>query len=818
MEIIKKLLAEKNRKALILLSVLLFLIGAFFTFRLFSNVKSDLESLLPTDSRSLRDIQISRVRFPSVDCQLFIVLSESPDSGERFVKDFVDRVNTSDKSVIARVIYNVGDDILFFLRNAPLYFPLSGLEELKEKLMPYKKPPNEELWKTRLISLRRKYSQYKLISEYKVFQDLLRMPQGNIASHDGKTRAVLIFHSEPMTDIKQAMKLDAHINKIIAELKPETYRGNLKFKSSGLANTLMNEYYSLWSDIVTSTILTFIPIALLLIVFYRTYKIIFPLCYVLVISTFITYSLSYFFLRQLNANTAFMSSIIVGNSINAGIILCSYFLNERKKNLTVQESLSNAIMISAKPTFIATLTSSLSFGSMLLSDSKGFLDFGFIGILGMLVSWACTYVFLPPLLSSEKLQLDAAFIQNYRVPMEKLWGKISSLIYRSGRPLAYACTGLVIAAVIYLLSSNYEYLERDTTKFRSKEYLNTNFIAFQKHIEDISLKPEYFPSLLILTNNLDDVQKLQTRIQTDTKLKKMVPDIKTFAIQNVIPEDQEEKLKVIREIKQYFNKNKSHIKNVKLTLAQLTLLHSIVNTDIKNKIEIPGLPEQTRAYFTELDGSTGKMLFISVDLNRLEHDLFLMISFIKRLNEVSDSAVGRNNYICTGIIPITTELAEILLADSTRCVAFSLLSVLIVFLIFYRGVRLFSLMTLYFCYTMIIFFVLIPILGIKINFLNFIAVPLTFGIGIDYSSNIIQNVLIQGDGKDTMKNTLFTTGPFIMVGSLTTIIGYSSLLFTNTLALTSFGSLCLQGELVTITSALVILPALFSVFYAKSRK
>jgi len=104
---------------------------------------------------------------------------------------------------------------------------------------------------------------------------------------------------------------------------------------------------------------------------------------------------------------------------------------------------------------------------------------------------------------------------------------------------------------------------------------------------------------------------------------------------------------------------------------------------------------------------------------------------------------------------------------------------------------------------------------LKYNFLNFIALPLTFGIGIDYPINAFvrfRELNYQEFGK-----VLTTTGTAVILCALTTIIGYSTLLGASNQALVSFAKLALLGELASITSAMVLLPVLIRLVYARKR-
>jgi predicted RND superfamily exporter protein len=97
------------------------------------------------------------------------------------------------------------------------------------------------------------------------------------------------------------------------------------------------------------------------------------------------------------------------------------------------------------------------------------------------------------------------------------------------------------------------------------------------------------------------------------------------------------------------------------------------------------------------------------------------------------------------------------------------------------------------------------VLGLKINFFNFIVFPITFGIAVDYGANVVQRVRERG-GQVLL--SLAEVGPAVALCSWTSIIGYSSLLFSINRALRSFGWYAMVGEVTSIVCALVLLPAL----------
>ena len=105
-------------------------------------------------------------------------------------------------------------------------------------------------------------------------------------------------------------------------------------------------------------------------------------------------------------------------------------------------------------------------------------------------------------------------------------------------------------------------------------------------------------------------------------------------------------------------------------------------------------------------------------------------------------------------------------------------------------------------------------LGIKINFVNFIAFPITFGIGVDYAVNVMARYLRDG-GRDVVA-AVRGTGGAVGLCSLTTVIGYSSLLVAQNVGLFLFGLLAVLGEICCLTTAVIVLPAVLTLVRPRS--
>jgi hypothetical protein len=96
--------------------------------------------------------------------------------------------------------------------------------------------------------------------------------------------------------------------------------------------------------------------------------------------------------------------------------------------------------------------------------------------------------------------------------------------------------------------------------------------------------------------------------------------------------------------------------------------------------------------------------------------------------------------------------------------------------------------------------------GVRITFLNFVALPITFGIGVEYAVNVAARLRRGVDPAAVVR----ATGSAVALCSWTTIVGYGSLLAAQSQALRGFGALAILGEVACLAAAVVALPALVS--------
>ena len=97
-------------------------------------------------------------------------------------------------------------------------------------------------------------------------------------------------------------------------------------------------------------------------------------------------------------------------------------------------------------------------------------------------------------------------------------------------------------------------------------------------------------------------------------------------------------------------------------------------------------------------------------------------------------------------------------------------------------------------------------LSMKITFLNFIALPFIFGVGVEYAIHVVSEFHEHG----SVPHTVVSAGGPVALCSFSAIVGYGSLLAANNGALRGLGGVATLGELTCLLAAVLVTPALFA--------
>src|SRR5262249_17486288 len=208
----------------------------------------------------------------------------------------------------------------------------------------------------------------------------------------------------------------------------------------------------------------------------------------------------------------------------------------------------------------------------------------------------------------------------------------------------------------------------------------------------------------------------------------------------------------------------------------------------------------------ETDGQRGRLVGIDADHTTYYdwngHDLLRMSGALKV------QALGKT-WVAASAATVFAGMLETIIADGPRVTLAALIGVALLVL-FAFGLRSAPPVLLAIGVGVVWLGGIVGTISLKLNFMNFVALPITLGVGADYAANIWARMRDEGAGR--VKTVIAETGSAVALCSMTTIIGYSSLLLSRNRALRSFGLLADIGEVTCLLAALVVLPAIVRVF------
>src|SRR5262249_17145003 len=140
--------------------------------------------------------------------------------------------------------------------------------------------------------------------------------------------------------------------------------------------------------------------------------------------------------------------------------------------------------------------------------------------------------------------------------------------------------------------------------------------------------------------------------------------------------------------------------------------------------------------FTETDGTRGRILYITPADDRLVDDAHYVFRWAESYRETKlpDASIIRGS----GRAVIYADMWSAIIEDVPRAVLVSFAATVLVVVVAFRAGR----PAIAVLAALVVGFGwmagLLVIFGVKLNFLNFIALPITFGIGVDYAVNVVQ--------------------------------------------------------------------------------
>ena len=809
-------------------------------------LRSDFLELLPRDSPGFIafEHQLGRVGGAAT----LVVIAESPDraANERFV-DALAKVVEDARAKRAACKADCGPDLVayvesgtkdvrsFFESNKWLYADLAELEDADRTLdrqiaiksgmvedleapteaAPAVAPPSSGEKKTTEAKSALGLDEFrtKWDARAKKHDDF---PTGYFASPSGTMIGLRIVSTSSGTGDASGDLLLARVKEEVARLGPTSFHPAMVVGYAGDIPNAVAEKESLVSEAAIATGVALVLILAGIAWFYRTMWAIPLVGFPPLFGVGCAYAFATWKYGFVNSSGAFLGAIILGNGVNYPIVLYSRYREFRARGMEPDVARREAVYNAFRAELVGAMVASIAYGSLTITRFRGFSQFGTIGFVGMLLVWISMIPCVPAMIVVlERIQarLPAALRQAPPVlEGDGSRGSISRFVgdftERRAKPIVAVGLVLTVLAAWKLPTFLRDPWEYNFAKLGSRGSKKGGAGEWSNKAEEVFGGKMNVAGALMLADTPEQVPLLKARILENDAAdavdgrERLIAEISTIA--DLLPgtrAEQEQKLAVLDRIRERLTPRIM----LDLDPAERKRVEEIRPPETLRLIRAEDVPALLRRRFEEKDGRVGTVFYVKYASISLSdgHNLLRIAKTTDNVR-LADGTVVQTASRST----IFAEMIRSMERDGPIATAASFFAVALVVTLATSNRRGTIAVLLALVFGVVWMLGAATALGEKLNFLNFIALPITFGIGSEYPFNIYDRSRLLG-GKVTQAVKLHLGA--VVLCSYTTTIGYGSLVLADNQALQSFGRLAMIGEVACLFGALLFLPALLHV-------
>jgi len=522
-----------------------------------------------------------------------------------------------------------------------------------------------------------------------------------------------------------------------------------------------------------------------------------------------------------NTPGAFLGAIILGNGINYPIVLLSRYREFRARGVEKEEARREAVLNAFRAELVGASVASIAYGSLTITQFRGFSQFGTIGFVGMLLVWAAIVPVVPALIVTiEWIQSKLPSFLRDPTANEHTDGSSGPIMRFIARvterfPAVFIVVPLALTA--FCLTKLPDYLrdpwEYNFSKLGSRSSKVGGAGEWSNKADEVFRGKQNISGTLILADSPEQVPALEAKIrENDRKDPKgeLIEDIVT--VNDFLPGTVEEQTKKLEVLDRMRDRLTERVLSEVSEQERKRLDEMRPPADLA-PVTAKDLPPLIRRRFEENNGRLGTLMYIKYKFGVHFSDGRTLLRMANTTDNVklADGTTVQTASRST----IFAEMIRSMERDGPLATVASFVAVMIVVVFATRSkIGSFSvLLALLMGVAMLVG--LAAYTETKLNFFNFIALPITFGIGCEYPFNVFDRTrLLKGD----VTSAVARTGGAVALCSYTTTVGYGSMLFSDNQALQSFGRLAMWGEVACTATALLFLPSLLHVLLGTKRR
>ncbi|MBN1351334.1 MMPL family transporter [candidate division KSB1 bacterium] len=737
--------------------------------------------LLPSDQPSIRNLEEISKKAGGIGYLTIAIEGDEVNELTRFADSLHNRIQNLPEILF---IY-FKNDLEFIRRYALLYVSESELLKIQQEL---EERIDRERAKLNPFYMDLLEEEQEKSDTTDIFQTALDkyayLNREYLMNKDQDLLVILVKPRDVAANLAFTKNLIGSIESHIHALTPETFGKGVNVSLSGRYASGLRDNITIKKDLRFTSILSAILIFLSLNFIFKKRRTFVVIGLPLVMGLSWAFGLTYLLIGELNLVTTFLVAILLGLGIDFGIHFFKRYLEFRRYQVP-EEAVVSMITSAGVSSLTASLTTSSAFFSLIFTEFKGFHHFGIIAGFGIILTYLAYLLVFPSLIILWERLSPIDNSNTHTIP--RIEQAIRCFRSNSGiRILAYVVV-LLIPFLIFF--STHLSLEYDFHKLGS---LSEEERVLKDRINNIFNMP-LSPTIIAVGSPEEadrTIKGIKQYIKSGNTTLKAVQDIRSL-----VPTYQQEKIAIIKRIKtlaqddifdflsddkkQIFQQLKSFLDVEPLTIDKLP------NYLTQNFKSIINPNEEFVLIYPAIELGNGK------ELLRYANDIEHIRIDGKPLRACAEGLVF-------------SDILRLMARDGTVAIILTLFIIILIIWLDFRKINYVALLLAPIAYGMLGMFGIMGLFDIRFNFLNVVTIPVILGISVANTIHFLHRYMEERSLNDAFHHT----GMAMFMTTLTTIIGFGSLIFARHHGLRTIGVVAVLGLTTNLVSCFIIMPLL----------
>ncbi|MCE9673848.1 MMPL family transporter [Myxococcus stipitatus] len=789
---------------------------------------------------------------------LMLAMRSSDEAAMKKTADDIAGMLQADKENVRTVSYKL--PVEFIQQNMVLFVKTEDLVEGKRRIMAFledklrrSNPFYIDMGATKPVEL----NLQDLVDKYSSVGKKSIRDDYNI-SNDKKMLLILI---KPMWDTTEIGKTKAYLDKLNGDLAAYSAKpGNAKlvedyhkmgdgqtiaYGYTGSYKTTVDDSFAIEESLQPVTIIALISIFAITIVFFRKLAPTFIVVSGTVIGTLYTLGFTYATVGELNMITSILGGILMGFGIDYGIHFTFRTRLELGAGKPYDVAIRDAFVNAGRPALVSAVVTGGSFFVLMVSEFRGFSQFGFLAGCGTLILgftlflWSASLLALvgrinpewpkkligvmkpPPVNSSEGQEL--------RIPRPGLVLGVSTAI------VALICAAAVpwagageppegklgfLERVKHGVGFNYNtraLIPDGMSSVLLQDEINVRF--------NISSDP-----MAVYTRDLDEAEGVYRELTQNAHKYPSIDQV--VSIFTFVPPAETAKAN-----EQVLLQWKEEMKNLEARGFSISALPPEMQEkaaffmkvlDAK-PFDVHGVPANYKSQFENLPTAQNKgyltFIYSSVDLfdgqkmmQFADETRAIPVTYYPGRFDKNDfdpaTPTAQKEFRAAGATQLYAKLARIVLWDGKVTVVLTALWILAMHFLDFRNVKLALASVIPLGVGLAMMLGIMSLTGLRLNFMNIIILPILLGFGVSHGLYLLHRFL---EGTSPLV-ALRSVGAAVASSTLTAVAGFAALLAAAHNGLRSMGMVACIGLITTLVVSFTVLAAVMQLMHDRRRR